>query len=362
MKTSSHAAADRPPFGNVLFIMCDQLRADYLSCYGHPSPAYAEHRRPGGSRRALRRAPTCRARYAAPRACRPTPGDTSHARSDLELRAAVGRPEDPWRSSAAARRSLRTRRQDARGARPRGREAARHRHHARRQAASRWKAGSSRTRATTASGRRASRSRATPTATGCARAATCRTTRGTTSRTRAAGADGEILSGWQMRWADCPRAIDERHSETPYTTDRAIDFMRRGRRHAVGPAPVVHQAALALRRPGAVPRFVRAGRRAARRAQRSRAPPRRIRSLEAIRRDAASAASAATRCAHGDPDLHGPDQAGRRPTRRAFSRSCASAGLDRDTLVVFTSDHGDYLGDHWLGEKELFHDPSCACR
>ena len=21
---------------NILFIMCDQLRADYLSCYGHP--------------------------------------------------------------------------------------------------------------------------------------------------------------------------------------------------------------------------------------------------------------------------------------------------------------------------------------
>jgi arylsulfatase A-like enzyme len=28
------------------------------------------------------------------------------------------------------------------------------------------------------------------------------------------------------------------------------------------------------------------------------------------------------------------------------------------TMVVFTSDHGDYLGDHWLGEKELFHDAS----
>ena len=27
-----------------------------------------------------------------------------------------------------------------------------------------------------------------------------------------------------------------------------------------------------------------------------------------------------------------------------------------DTLVIFTADHGDYLGDHWLGEKELFHD------
>ncbi len=33
-------------------------------------------------------------------------------------------------------------------------------------------------------------------------------------------------------------------------------------------------------------------------------------------------------------------------------------GLTDDTLIVFTSDHGDYLGDHWLGEKEMFHDPS----
>ena len=31
-------------------------------------------------------------------------------------------------------------------------------------------------------------------------------------------------------------------------------------------------------------------------------------------------------------------------------------GLDRETLIVFTSDHGDYLGDHWLGEKEQFYD------
>jgi arylsulfatase A-like enzyme len=27
-------------------------------------------------------------------------------------------------------------------------------------------------------------------------------------------------------------------------------------------------------------------------------------------------------------------------------------------MIVFTSDHGDYLGDHWLGEKELFQEPA----
>jgi arylsulfatase A-like enzyme len=31
-------------------------------------------------------------------------------------------------------------------------------------------------------------------------------------------------------------------------------------------------------------------------------------------------------------------------------------GRWQDTLVISTADHGDYLGDHWLGEKELFHD------
>ncbi len=35
----------------------------------------------------------------------------------------------------------------------------------------------------------------------------------------------------------------------------------------------------------------------------------------------------------------------------------AQGRLD-DTLIVLTSDHGDYLGDHWLGEKELFHEES----
>jgi arylsulfatase A-like enzyme len=40
---------------------------------------------------------------------------------------------------------------------------------------------------------------------------------------------------------------------------------------------------------------------------------------------------------------------------RLFEHMAASGRLD-DTLIVFTADHGDFLGDHWLGEKELFYD------
>jgi arylsulfatase A-like enzyme len=36
----------------------------------------------------------------------------------------------------------------------------------------------------------------------------------------------------------------------------------------------------------------------------------------------------------------------------------AATGRMADTMIVLTSDHGDYLGDHWMGEKDLFHDPS----
>ena len=38
-----------------------------------------------------------------------------------------------------------------------------------------------------------------------------------------------------------------------------------------------------------------------------------------------------------------------------------STGRLADTMIVFTSDHGDNLGVHWLGEKDLFSEPDRKC-
>ena len=42
---------------------------------------------------------------------------------------------------------------------------------------------------------------------------------------------------------------------------------------------------------------------------------------------------------------------------RLFAYLEQSGRLD-DTMIVITADHGDYLGDHWMGEKGLFHQAS----
>ena len=169
------------------------------------------------------------------------------------------------------------------------------------------------------------------------------------------GPSGEILSGWQMRWADRPAAIEERHSETPYTTDRAIDFLREA-----GDTPwVLHLSYIKPHWPYVAPApyhamytaadVLPAVRGAAERedphpvaAGFQRTTPGRSFSTEGVR----EAVIPVYMGLISQVDDH---------LGRLFDYLDKS-GLACDTLVVFTSDHGDYLGDHWLGEKELFHD------
>lgn len=169
--------------------------------------------------------------------------------------------------------------------------------------------------------------------------------------------DGSLASGWAMRHARKAARIPEEDSETPYMTGRAMDFMRE-----MGDRPwVLHLSYIKPHWPYIAPApyhalygpndMVPAVRREA-----ERADPHPVYgafmdlrvskafSREEVRREVVPAYMGLI--AQVD------DQIGR---LMAFM---AAEGLLDETLILFTSDHGDYLGDHWLGEKDLFHEPS----
>ena len=85
------------------------------------------------------------------------------------------------------------------------------------------------------------------------RAMTART-RGTTGPMPPTATATRLASGWAMRHARKPARVREEDSETPYMTRRGIDFIREAGDDAVVPASVLHQAALALHRAGALQR------------------------------------------------------------------------------------------------------------
>lgn len=169
------------------------------------------------------------------------------------------------------------------------------------------------------------------------------------------GSHGEILSGWQMRWADKPAAIEEPHSETPYTTDRAMDFIR-----DAGDQPwVLHLSYIKPHWPYVAPApyhdmYGVDDILPVNRSDSERVNPHPV--VEGFQKYTPS------KTFSGDgvreaviPVYMGlvkqvDDHLGRLMTYLKEN------DLEKDTLIVFTSDHGDYLGDHWLGEKELFHD------
>jgi arylsulfatase A-like enzyme len=173
----------------------------------------------------------------------------------------------------------------------------------------------------------------------------------------AEGDDGEILSGWLMRYGNLPARVPDQHSETPYMTQRAMDFIDKA-----GEQPwLCHLSYIKPHWPYIVP-----------------APYHNMYGPEHILPPVRS--DAERRTDH-------PVYAAYQKTRvcRAFARDevrervipaymglikqlddqlgklfayMDKRGLFENTMIVMSSDHGDHLGDHWMGEKDLFFEQS----
>jgi arylsulfatase A-like enzyme len=167
---------------------------------------------------------------------------------------------------------------------------------------------------------------------------------------------GRVLSGWKMRNARLPARVAEAHSETAYTTDLAVDFME-----AQGDAPwVLHLSYVKPHWPYVAPAPYHAMYSAAECLPVSRHPAERGPDahpvLRAFQEEEVAQSFQRDECiAAVRPTYQGLVAQLDHHLGRVWE-AMERLGRWRDTLVVFCSDHGDYLGDHWLGEKELFHD------
>lgn len=167
--------------------------------------------------------------------------------------------------------------------------------------------------------------------------------------------EGEVRSGWHMRNVHLPARVAEPHSETAYMTDQAIRFVREQ-----GSRPwVLHLSYVKPHWPYMAPAPYHAMYSAAQclpvvrcEAERVNAHPvtaayRRQEECQSFQRDECiRTVRPAYQGLISQLDTH---------LGRLFD-ALATAGRLDDTLIVFCADHGDFLGDHWLGEKELFYD------
>ncbi len=168
--------------------------------------------------------------------------------------------------------------------------------------------------------------------------------------------DGDIASGWMFQNADKPANIKEEDSETPWLTSEAIKFMEQAKdpwmAHVsyikphwpyIVPAPYHDMYGL-----NHVP--------AANRHAVERDDPHPVYGAYMENKIATAFQNEEVRQkvipAYMGLIKQCDDQLGR------ILDHLEETDALKDTMIVLTSDHGDYLGDHWLGEKDLFHDPS----
>jgi arylsulfatase A-like enzyme len=146
-----------------------------------------------------------------------------------------------------------------------------------------------------------------------------------------ADASGELQNGWLLVHADKAARIPEELSETPYMTRRAMDFITEAEDD--GRPWCLHLSYIKPHWPYIAPEPYA-----------SMYGPKDV--LPAIRSEKERQEAHPVFAAYMDMRYS-----------RNMSRDEARDLLD-NTMIVFTSDHGDYLGDHWMGEKDLFHDQS----
>ncbi|UUX49802.1 alkaline phosphatase family protein [Nisaea acidiphila] len=168
---------------------------------------------------------------------------------------------------------------------------------------------------------------------------------------------GETLDGWYWGHSNGAARVRDEDSETPYMTDRAIDFITE-----MGDKPwCLHLSYIKPHWPYIAPEPY--------------ASMYGSEHILPVQRNAREEAEAhpvyAAFMRHKDSMLF------RRPEAREtivpaymglikqiddqfgrLMKELERLGRLDDTMIVFTSDHGDYLGDHWLGEKDLFHEAS----
>lgn len=169
--------------------------------------------------------------------------------------------------------------------------------------------------------------------------------------------EGNILSGWFLDNSDLPARAAEEDSETPYITRRAMDFIREA-----GDTPwCLHLSYIKPHWPYIVPApyhdmYPPETHMPVLRADTEKDDPHPVFGAFMQERVSEAFTNESTRTkvigAYMGLIKQIDDQMGE---LMAF---LDAQGLTDSTMIVFTSDHGDYLGDHWLGEKELFHDQS----
>lgn len=168
--------------------------------------------------------------------------------------------------------------------------------------------------------------------------------------------DDQIASGWMFRNADKAANIREEDSETPWLTTQTLDFMSK----AQGPW-CAHVSYIKPHWPYIVPAPYH-------NMYGSNHVPQPVRS-EVEQENAHPVFAAYMR--NKIATAFQRDEVRKKviPAYMGLIKQCddqLGRILDhleqtdalKDTMIVLTSDHGDYLGDHWLGEKDLFHEPS----